>query len=222
MRFATIMITLLAGTMLLGAVPAAADTNPAATGGADTYVAQPIVQPVPAQDSDTKADPHVFTYVQFTKEQTINLWAAHLNQPLADWDYSAPTDVACGGPMAVTGGMYCSKNSTIHLNEGALLWRNASRVGFVYLLGHEYGHQLQYLAQGNSWSVAKEQQANCAHPEYRITDAEVQELMSYMLGTVQDLDVHGDAQGLHDAFAIGYRSGSLAACVPIAGPIAGA
>ncbi len=192
-----------------------------------------------------KARVEIVRYIHDVKRLYVDDWAAHLKQrdervnPMGLRVLSS-FDSGCGAALYAATALYCPPDKSMYMKPDGLdgfmfiVDGQLSKLGAVFALGHEYGHYLQDIAGNNSYdrygSVPIEQQATCvagalvkwlmtSHTELAINGEDLNAVRWAIWTAVHD-SVHGDPRLLTGAYDIGFEDG-LAACVPIAGPLAG-
>lgn len=154
-------------------------------------------------------------------------WASSLGNTTPKWVRHEEGQAACMSGIAV----YCPGNTSINFTPtGISSWSYSTGfAGAVTQTGHEMTHHFQYaLNRRMVPSVATENQGYCGSGVFLkwlvgkgvLKDAEVQYLIRVMPTALED-DLHKPGP-MTDAFRLGYSTGRLAACVPMAGPLAGA
>lgn len=165
-------------------------------------------------------------------EDLVDQWLQSLGvSSMPQWYHVVDGDKACRITVEHGTSFYCPQNAQIYIPESAY---TQNQVGNAYMASHEASHHLQNLAKNIANNPRHEQQASCGAGVF-VRWARDNGLFGessfkyandlYQLETAvynaKDDNVHGPGSDTFTAFDTGYQSGSLKACIPLAGPLAG-
>lgn len=149
--------------------------------------------------------------------------------------YSAQSPLQTGcGAVSEPNAAYCPADNSIYLSVDlfhSLSKRYQNNGLFFFILGHEYGHLVQWQTKYDiPLSMAKELHADClagvffhdiSSQGYTIEQSDINAVYSFLtdFNTVNagwknltDPNAHGDGETRYKAFGVGYREGNVLTC----------